>query len=164
MGCSRPGSSIHGILQARVLEWVAISFRRGSSRPRNWTRVSCLVGRFFTNWATREDPIHLGCVHFLSTILVQSLSRVWPFANPWTTAGQASPSLPTPGVCSNSCSSSRYAIQPSHPPSSHYPPTFNLSQHQGLFQTVSSSHQVAKVLEFQLQHQSFQWTFRTDFL
>ena len=44
------------------------------------------------------------------------------------------------------------------------PPTFNLSQHQGLFQWVSSSHQVAKVLEFQLQHWSFQWIFRTDFL
>ena len=49
------------------------------------------------------------------------------------------------------------AIQPSHPLSSS-PPTFNLSQHQGLFKWVSSSHQVAKVLEFQLQHQSFQWT------
>ena len=48
--------------------------------------------------------------------------------------------------------------------SSPSPPTFNLSQHQSLFQWVSSSHQVAKVLEFQLQHQSFQWMFRTDFL
>ena len=56
------------------------------------------------------------------------------------------------------------AIQPSHPPSSPSPPAFNLSQHQGLFKWVSSSHQVAKVLEFQLQHQSFQWIFRTDFL
>ena len=54
------------------------------------------------------------------------------------------------------------AIQPSHPLSSPSPPTFNLSQHQGLFKWVSSSHQVAKVLEFQLQHQSFQWTPRTD--
>ena len=54
-------------------------------------------------------------------------------------------------------------IQPSHPLSSPSPPTFNLSQHQGLLRWVSSSHQVAKVLEFQLQHQSFQWTFRTDF-
>ena len=53
------------------------------------------------------------------------------------------------------------AIQPSHPLSSPSP-TFNLSQHQGLFQRVSSSHQVAKVLEFQ--HQSFQWVFRIDFL
>ena len=56
------------------------------------------------------------------------------------------------------------AIQPSHPLLSPSPPTFNLSQHQGLFQWVSSSHQVAKVLAFQLQHQSFQWIFRTDFL
>ena len=55
------------------------------------------------------------------------------------------------------------AIQQSHPLSSPSP-VFNLSQHQGLFKWVSSSHQVAKVLEFQLQHQSFQWTFRTDFL
>ena len=56
------------------------------------------------------------------------------------------------------------AIQPSHPLSSPAPPAFNLSQHQGLFQWVSSPHQVPKVLEFQLQHQSFQWIFRTDFL
>ena len=56
------------------------------------------------------------------------------------------------------------AIQPSHPLSSLSPPTFNLSQHQGLFKWVTSSHQVAEVLEFQLQHQSFQWIFRTDFL
>ena len=56
------------------------------------------------------------------------------------------------------------AIQPSHPLSSPSPPAFNLSQHQGLFKLVSSSHQVAKVLEFQLQHQSFQWIFRTDLL
>ena len=55
-------------------------------------------------------------------------------------------------------------IQPSHPLSSLSPPTFNLSQHQGLFKWVSSSHLMAKVLEFQLQHQSFQWIFRTDFL
>ena len=52
-------------------------------------------------------------------------------------------------------------IQPSHPLS---PPAFNLSQHQGLFQWIISFHQVAKVLEFQLRHQSFQWIFRTDFL
>ena len=56
------------------------------------------------------------------------------------------------------------AIQPSHPLSTPSPPTFNLSQHQGLFQWVSSLHQVATVLEFQLQHQSFQWIFRADFL
>ena len=56
------------------------------------------------------------------------------------------------------------AIQPSHPLSSLSPPTLSLSQHQGLFQWVNSSHQVAEVLEFQLQHQSFKCIFRTDFL
>ena len=56
------------------------------------------------------------------------------------------------------------AIEPSHPLSSPSHPTFNLSQHQGLFKWVSSLHQVAKVLELKLQHQSFQWTLRTDLL
>ena len=56
------------------------------------------------------------------------------------------------------------AIQPSHPLLPPSPPAFSLSQHHGLLQRVSSSHQVAKVLELQLQHQSFQWIFRVDFL
>ena len=70
---------------------------------------------------------------------------------------------PTQGVYSNSCPLSHWChpiISSSVVP---FPPTFNLSQHQALFQGVSSLHQVAKVLEFQLQHQSFQWIFRTDF-
>ena len=54
MDCSPPGSSVHGILQARILEWVAIPFSRGSSRPRDWTWISCIAGRFFTIWTTRE--------------------------------------------------------------------------------------------------------------
>ena len=71
---------------------------------------------------------------------------------------------PTPGACSNSCPSSWWCHQTSHPLLFPSPPAFNLSQHQTLFQWVSSLHQVAKVLEFQFQHQSFQWMFRTDFL
>ena len=71
--------------------------------------------------------------------------------------------LPTPGACSNSCRVGD-AIQPSHPLLSPSPPAFSLSQYQGLFQWVNSSYQVAKVLELQLQHQSFQWKFRSDFL
>ena len=54
MDYSLPGFSVYGILQARVLKWVAISFSRGSSHPRDWSRVSCIVGRCFTIWATRE--------------------------------------------------------------------------------------------------------------
>ena len=73
------------------------------------------------------------------------------------------PSL-SPGVCSTHVHWVGDAIQPSCPLSSPSPPVFNLSLHQDLFQWVSSSHQVAKVLEFQLQYQSFQWIFRVDFL
>ena len=54
MGCSPSSSSVHGIFQARILEWVAISFSRGSSRPRDQTRVSRIGGRPFNLWATRE--------------------------------------------------------------------------------------------------------------
>ena len=63
MDCSLPCFSVHGIFQARVLEWVAISFSRGSSRPRDWTQISRIVCRWFTIYATREvwlgrvDPI-----------------------------------------------------------------------------------------------------------
>ena len=70
---------------------------------------------------------------------------------------------PTPGIYSNSCSGVSDAIQPSHPVVP-FSSCLQSSQHQGLFKWVSSLHQVAKVLEFQLQHQSFQRTFRTDFL
>ena len=54
MNCSLPSSSVHGIFQARVLEWGAIAFFRGSSQLRDWTKVSRIVDRHFTVWATRE--------------------------------------------------------------------------------------------------------------
>ena len=56
MDCSPPGSSIHGIFQAKLLEWVAIFSSIGLSRPRDRTWVSCIAGRLFTVWATREAP------------------------------------------------------------------------------------------------------------
>ena len=54
---SLPGSSVHGILQTRILEWVAIPFSRGSSQPRDWTQISHIAGGFFTVWATREAQL-----------------------------------------------------------------------------------------------------------
>ena len=57
---SPPGSPIHGILQARILEWVAISFARGSSQPKDQTQVSCITGKFFTVWATSALVLSLG--------------------------------------------------------------------------------------------------------
>ena len=64
MDCSPPGTSIHGLSQARILEWVAISSSRGSSWPRDQTQVSCIAGRLFTVWATREVTL-LVPLHFL---------------------------------------------------------------------------------------------------
>ena len=52
--CNPMDCTIHGILQARILEWVTFPFSKGSSQLRNWTRVSCIAGGFFTNWAIRE--------------------------------------------------------------------------------------------------------------
>ena len=95
---------------------------------------------------------------------VQLLSPVWLFATLWTASRQASLSI------TNSQSLLKLMSIESVMPSNHFilsspsPPAFNLSQHQGLFKSVSASHQVAKVLELQLQHQTFQWIFRTDFL
>ena len=95
---------------------------------------------------------------------VQSLSRVWLFATPWITARQDSLSITNPDFTQTHVHRVGDAIQPSNPLSSPSPPAPNPSQHQGLFQWVNSLHEVAKVLEFQLQHQSLQWTPRTDLL
>ena len=69
MDCNLPGSCVHGLLQIRILEWVAIPFFRGSSRPGDRTQVSCIAGRFFTIWATREAPNHWNYVVKLQFIL-----------------------------------------------------------------------------------------------
>ena len=75
MDCSPPGSSIHGFFQARILEWVAISFYRRSSRPRDWTGVSHIVGRRFTILATGE--VHpTNSKHLLFAFFRKSLSTV----------------------------------------------------------------------------------------
>ena len=60
MDCSPPGCSVYGIFQARILQWVAVFFSRGSSWPRNWTWISCLAGSLFTNWARMEDQEAMG--------------------------------------------------------------------------------------------------------
>ena len=136
----------------RILEWVVYPFSKGSSRPRNRTGVSCIAGGFFTNWAIGS---------------VQSLSCVWLFATPWTAAHQAS-------LCiTNSRSLLNFMPTESVMPSNHLIlclpfssrlqsfPASGFFQMNQLFASGGSSHQL---LEFQLQHQSFQWTFRIDFL
>ena len=80
MDCSPPGSSVHEVFQARILERVAISFSMGSSQSRDQTQVSCIAGRFFTIWATREalltrvftiwaiSKTHMGLLHVVSAM------------------------------------------------------------------------------------------------
>ena len=120
MDCSLLDSSVHGIFQARVLEWVAISFSRGSSWPNvpsvqfSSVAQSCPTLCDPMNCSMPVLPVHHKLLEFIQT----HAHRVGD------------------------------AIQPSHPLSSPSPPAPNPSQHQGLFQQVNSSHEVAKVLEF----------------
>ena len=169
MDCSPPGSSVHGISQARILEWVAIPFSRGSFHPRGQIWVFCIAGRFFTFWAPREVLIgnpgkytHI----FVMAYSVQFSSVAQPCLPLCQLMDCSMPGFPVhhqlPGLNQTRICHIGDAIQPSHPLLSPSPPTLNLSQHQGLFKWVSSSHQVAKVLEFQIQYQSFQGIFRTD--
>ena len=85
MDCSPPASSVHGILQAKILEWVAIPFSKRSFRPRDWTWVSCIAGRFFTVWASREALlIQFPQQHSekVFVAVVWLLSCVWLFCDP----------------------------------------------------------------------------------
>ena len=102
MDCSPPGSSIYGILQARILEWVAISFSRGSSQLRNWTQASCVAGRFFTKWATREAPAK------------KLLNHVQLFVTQWTIQFRNSPGQNT-GVGNLSLLQGIFPTQGSNP-------------------------------------------------
>ena len=121
-----------------------------------WWNLQCPVTTCFVRFWTESCTLY----KFSS---VQSLSRVW-LCDP---LGCSTPGLSVHHQLLEPTQTHVHrlgdAIQPSHPLSSPSP-AFNLSQHQGLFQWVGSLHQVAKVLEFQLEHQSFQWIFRTDFL
>ena len=77
MDCNLPCSSIHGIFQARVLEWVAISFSRGSFRPRDRTQVSYIVGRHFTVWGTREDSYICVAESLCCSEIITALFVIW---------------------------------------------------------------------------------------
>ena len=93
MDCSPPGSPVRGILQARILEWVAISFSRGSSWPRDWIQVSCIAGRHFNLWATREAELRWNmcknekeriCFSFFLLSSIIPLSSPSLGLNPWS--------------------------------------------------------------------------------
>ena len=106
-------------------------------------------------WSLTSNSVHLSSV----------AEYCWTFFHPMN---NITPGLPVhdqlPELTQTHIHWVSNVIQPTHPLLSPFPPALNRSQHQGLFKWVSSSHQVAKVLEFQLQHQSFQWTPRTNLL
>ena len=103
MDYSPPGSSVHGIFQARVPKWVAISFSRGSSWPRDWTRVSCIGRRILYHWATREALLYLKLLqnngyreikvcclsHPVCSILLQQLSKDTHVLLSWALSGDS---------------------------------------------------------------------------
>ena len=169
MDSSPPGSSVHGVFQVRILEWVAISFSRGSSKSKDWKYISHTASRFFTSQPWEKPYAYKKCTLKVIQILPNQSSSV---AQSGTTLcdprNRSTPGFPVHHQLPESTQTHGHwvgdAIQPCHPLLSPSPPTLNLSQHQGLFKWVSSSHQVSKLLEFQLQYQSFQWTTGTDLL
>ena len=123
-------------------------------------------GRAFSSHYLSPSPKHLRRCRDNPRRVVSSIAQSCPTL--WEPMDCSTPGLPVhhqlPEFDQTYVHGVSDAIQPSYPLLSPSPPAFNLSQHQGLFQRVSSSHQVAKLLELQPQHQFFQWIFRMDFL
>ena len=161
MECSLPGCSIYGIFPGKNT-WVCYHFLLLGIFPTQGSHTELLHCRWFLyHWATRE-ALRFYSVQFSSVL---SLSHVQLFVTPWTKALQASLSI------TNSRSLLKLMSIELVMPSNHLilcsspsPLAFNFSQCQRVFKWVISLHQVAKLLEFQLQHQSFQWTPGTDLL
>jgi len=167
MGRGAWWATLHGVTKSRT-------------RLKRLSTHGCLgiirkLGRFFTFFNKQFLEFHL----IGKSDWYQSICEVLEWSVQFSSVAQSCPTLCDPMDCSTPGLPAHHqlpelaqthihrvsdAIQPSHPLASSSLPAFNLSQHQGLFQGVSSSNQVAKVLEFQIQCQSFQWTFRTDFL
>ena len=168
---SLPGSSVHGLLQVRILRWVAISLFKGSAPPRNWAHIFCIAGRFFTTVPSTKllkftwnsdisDLVFAFCVLFWSFYFVLGYQFssvqfnrpvVSDSATPWTAASQASLSN------SNCHSLLKLMTLESVMPSNHLILCCLLLLQPSIFPSirvfsrrVSSSHQMAKVLQFHL--------------
>ena len=122
-------------------------------------------GAGLTAWQGDEMIVSTGPGHSQRSVQLSSVQSCPTLCNPMD---RSTPGFPVHHQLPKSTQTHVHwvgdAIQPSHPLSSPSPPALDLSQHQGLFKWVSSLHQVAKVLVFQLQHQSFQWTLRTGLI
>ena len=156
MDCSLPGSSVHGILQGRILEWLAILLSRESSWPRDQTQVLCTACRFFYPLNHQGRPLVVYTIsnhHYcIPSVQFSSVVQLCPILR--DPMNHSTPGHPVHHQLLEFTQTHVHqvsdAIQPSHPLSSPSPPSPNPSQHQSLFQWVNSLHEVAKVLEFQL--------------
>ena len=115
--------TVHGILQARILEWVAFPFSRGSSQPTDGTQVSCIAGGFFTSWATMEALIEVGgfLIFFVCAYFSQSSLTLWggSVTSIYIWENQGRPRL---GVCPQSCRRTRGRNWASNPDQKAWPP------------------------------------------
>ena len=158
MDCNLPSSSFHGISQARMLS--GLPFPSPEDLPDQGMEPTSPALQADSLWLSHQgsppSPVHIFCCS-----ITKSYPTLWPHDLQHT-------SLPFPllsfRICSNSSLLSQWYYSTFSSSVAYSPPALNLSQHQGLFQWVSSLHQVAKALEFHLQHQSFWWIFRVDFL
>ena len=149
MGCSAPGFSVYAISQARKLKWVVISYTRRFFWPKNWVHISW-IGKQINQLSVQFSSVANSCLNLCDPM---------DYSMPGFSVQHQLPEFTQTHVHWVGD-----AILLSHPLSSPSPPAFSLSQHQGLFKWVSCSQPVAKVLELQFQHQSFQWIYRVGFL
>jgi len=145
-----PWTEEPGGLQSMGLQRVRHDWETKHTHKQNASGSSADIGKL---WNSVERQKNYNAVPLLS--------RIWLFATPWTTPHQATVSFTISQGLLKFISIESVMLSHPLPPSSF---TFNLSQHQSFFQWVGPSHQEAKVLELQLQHQSFQWIVRVDFL
>ena len=152
---SLPSSSVMGF--SRQESWIGLPFPAPgeSSRPRGQTCISCVADRFFTHWAIREAHT----LRYKSNKICCCCSVTQSCPTLWNPMDNSTPGFPVLHYLPESAKTHMHwvgdTIQPSYPLLTPSPPTLNLSQHQGLFQWVSSSHKVAKVLELQPQSSVF---------
>ena len=177
-------AAIHGVANSRtqLSNWTELN-ERNQRRHKQMERYSMFLGRknqYCENDSTTKHNLQIHCDPYQITSGTFHRTRTKNFTIfQFSSVTQSCLTLCDPMYCSTPGLPVLHqlleftqihvlwvsdAIQPSHPLSSPSHPAFNLSQHRGLFKWVSSSHQVAKILEFQLQHQFFQWTPRTDLL